>query len=372
LNAIIENRLSRLKKSLSERKIDTFMVSIEENRRYLSGFKGEDTQFDESAGTLFISDSDFILATDSRFVTQAEAEAPLYRVICCKEGLAKQLPDIAGALNTKRLGFESRRISYLQHKKITEEIETAGLSIELVDTEDVVEDFRILKQESEIEAIRDALSIAESVFEEFSGTISPGMTEKEAAWEFEKRMREAGADALSFPTIVASGPNSALPHAIPGERKIRKGEPILFDWGVKHNGYCSDISRTLIIGKPDETFKKVFTTVLDAQCKAIDAIGPGIGSKAVDDIARSHIEDMGFKDKFGHGLGHGVGLAIHEPPRLSPLVDKPLEAQMVFTVEPGIYIPGWGGVRLENMAVVRKDGAEILNRLDAGNFLAGG
>ena len=178
---------------------------------------------------------------------------------------------------------------------------------------------------------------------------------------------EKSAVCLSFPAIVASGPNSALPHAIPENRKFKKGEPILFDWGARLNGYCSDISRTFVIGKPDETFTKVFTTVYDAQRMAVDAIKAGVSSKSVDDTARKHIEEKGFKGKFGHGLGHGVGLAIHEPPRIGPLKDTTLEEGMVFTVEPGIYLPGWGGIRLENMVVVRKDHAEVLNNTDCLN-----
>ena len=371
MDNVFKKRIKQLRDSFPESGIDTFMVLVEENRRYLSGFEGEDTQFDESAGALFISDSQCILATDSRFVVQAEHEAPLYEIVCTKEGLSKQLPDILTSLKTIRLGFESRRLSYFQYQQFTEEIASAGLSVEFADFEDMVENFRVLKQEPEIGAIRAALSIAESVFEEYVRIISPGMTEKEVAWELEKRLRESGADALSFPTIVASGPNSALPHAIPGDRKLCQGEPVLFDWGVKRNGYCSDISRTVIIGEPDETFRKVFSTVLEAQRKAIEAVKPGISTKTVDGIARAYIESMGFKDKFGHGLGHGVGLAIHEPPRLSPLSDKPLEPNMVFTVEPGIYLPEWGGVRLENMVVVREEGVEILNRTDPGLFRAG-
>jgi Xaa-Pro aminopeptidase len=188
------------------------------------------------------------------------------------------------------------------------------------------------------------------------------MTEQEAAWNLEKTLREAGAEALSFPVIVAGGPNSAMPHAVPGNRALMAGEPILFDWGVRLNGYCSDISRTLVMGKPDDTFQKVFQTVREAQEMAVAAVKPGIDARSVDAVARSHIEKMGFKDRFGHGLGHGVGLAIHEKPRLSPLSDDVLKPGMICTVEPGIYLPGWGGVRLENMIVVTADGAEVLNK----------
>lgn len=363
MSTTINNRLEKLRKSLSDQNLDALLVLVGENRRYLSGFTGEDSQFDESAGALLISDARLILATDSRYELQAEAEAPLYEIICYKEGLAKSLPEILQALNIKRLGFEPVRMSCFQHNKIVENITNGNLSVALVETENMVEDLRIRKEEAEIEATRKALFIAEAAFRKVAGTLAPGMTEKAAAWAMEKEMREAGADALSFPVIVASGPNSALPHAIPGDRKISEGEPVLFDWGARLNGYCSDTSRTVVIGKPDETFDRVYNTVLDAQRMAIDAIKPGASSKAVDGIARSHIDSMGFEGKFGHGLGHGTGLAIHEAPRLSPLKDTRLDAGMIVTVEPGIYLPGWGGIRIENQVVVKDNGAEILNSL---------
>lgn len=368
LGNIIENRVTATRKSLPCPGIDTLLVLIEENRRYLSGFTGEDSGFDESAGALLISDSRLILATDSRFELQAQQEAPLYDVVCYKEKLSKSLPDLLKALNTRKLGFESNRLSFSQYKFFTEALKDRHMNVELVATENIVEDLRIAKSETEIEKTRNALVIAENAFRRFVQDITPAMTEISAAWAMEKGMRDTGADALSFPTICASGPNSALPHAIPGDRPFQTGEPILFDWGVRLKGYCSDISRTVIIGKPDETFEKVFQTVNDAQRMAIDGIKAGANSKAVDSIARNHIDKKGFRDKFGHGLGHGTGLAIHEQPRLSPLKETTLEAGMIVTVEPGIYLPGWGGIRLENMVVVRENGAEILNTLDDQNF----
>jgi Xaa-Pro aminopeptidase len=174
-------------------------------------------------------------------------------------------------------------------------------------------------------------------------------------------MRESGAESVAFPPIVASGPNAALPHAIPGDRPVGRGEPILFDWGARLNGYCSDISRTIVLGPPDDTFEKVYQVVQDAQSMAIEAMKPGVSTQTVDKIARDHITAKGFGDHFGHGLGHGVGLATHEKPNLSPIRPMNLEVGMVTTVEPGIYIPGWGGVRLENMVVVEPEGAVVLN-----------
>ncbi len=364
MNHIHGKRLEQIRQVISEKELDTFLVLIEENRRYLSGFTGEDTHFDESAGALIITDTGLILATDSRFTLQADREAPLFEIFRYEKGLAKELPDILNSLNTKRIGFESKRISFSQYSDMVEETNAKGLGIEFVPTDGMVEDLRAIKDESEIDKTKKALMIAESAFKDMMNSLKPGMTEKEVAWAMEIKMRAAGADKLSFPTICASGLNSALPHAIPENRKIKADEPVLFDWGVRLSGYCSDTSRTIVLGKPDDTFLKIFQTVRDAQEKAIEAIRPGVSGKTVDEVARSHIENAGYKGKFGHGLGHGTGIAVHEEPRLSPLSTSVLKPGMIVTVEPGIYIADWGGVRIENQVVVREDGAEVLNQLD--------
>ena len=364
MSDIFLNRLEKIRTAMAEKGLDTFLVSIEENRRYLSGFTGEDSQFDETAGMLIMTDKDLILATDSRFTLQARTEAPLFNIYQYQKGLAKELPVILDDVTTKHMGFESKRMSFFQYKEIADEINQKGLSVEMIPTDNMVENLRVIKDETEIEKTRKALRIAENAFSETLNALKPGMTEKEVAWILEVKMREAGADTLSFPTICAAGPNSALPHAIPEDRVIKKGEPLLFDWGVRLNGYCSDTSRTIFIGKPDEKFVLLYETVREAQKRAMDAVKPGKSGIEIDRIARSYIDDMGYKDKFGHGLGHGTGLAVHEGPRLSPLSDATLTPGMIVTVEPGIYIENYGGVRIENQVVVRENGAEILNSLD--------
>jgi len=364
----IENRIKQVRKTFKKLNIDTLLILVEENRRYLSGFTGEDTQFDESSGALLISPDNLILATDSRYDEQAKQEAWRYDIVTYRKGLSNELPKILKSLRTKRLGFESIRVSVLQMNAIKKQLGKNKIRVVLVSTENIVENIRIIKDESEIEQTKKALEVAESAFLKFVPTIKPGMTEKDTAWRLEKKLRESGGDSMSFPVICASGPNSALPHAIPGQRKIKKGEPIIFDFGVKLNGYCSDTTRTVFIGRPDDTFKKVFQTVLDAQQMATEAIKPGKSSKAIDKIARDHIHKMGFKGKFGHSLGHGTGLAVHELPRISPLKDTKLKSGMIFTVEPGIYLPGQGGIRLENMVVVRENSAEVLNKTKPSDF----
>lgn len=365
MSSIIPARISRFREQMVRENLDAFLVLTGENRRYLSGYTGEDTQFDESAGALIITQDALILATDSRFDLQARAEAPLYEVICYQRGLIKEIPGILKRLAARTLGIEGARMSYAQYGKLCRELEDQSLSVEIKDTPHLVETLRLVKDADEMAAIARAMEVAELHFEEFIHQLKPGMKETEAAWALEKRMREAGAQGLSFPVISAFGRNSALPHAIPGDNRIKTGEPLLFDWGARLDGYCSDSTRTIIMGKPDAQFEKIFTIVHDAQKKAIDAIRPGVGSLAIDAMARDHIAKKGFAEYFGHSLGHGVGLAVHEMPSISPMAEKEimLQENMVFTVEPGIYLPDWGGVRLENMVRVTADGVAVFNRL---------
>jgi len=369
LQELIAQRIHKLRQTLAEKSIDALMILIDHNRHYLSGFTAEDTLFDESAGALFIGPETLLLATDSRYTVQAAKEAPQYEIFCYQKGLIPSLPSILPRINARTLGYEHHRVSVKQYEEIAKVLKTDHLEVDLIGLEGMVESQREIKDQSEIDKTKAALALAEKVFTQVIAGLQPGLPEKEIAWALEKGMREAGAEALSFPPIVASGPNSAMPHAIPGNRRLQEGEPLLFDWGARLKGYCSDISRTLIIGHADAQFKTVYQTVKDAQSKAIDAIHAGVHAQAVDRVAREYIEAAGFKDKFGHGLGHGTGLAIHEPPRLGPTLDTILEEGMLCTIEPGIYLPSWGGVRLENMVVVRHDGAEVLNTLGLDNFV---
>lgn len=366
MTSLFQERIQKLRARFSEKGIDALLVLVSENRLYLSGFSAEDHQLDELSGALLITGNDLILATDSRFDLQARQESPLFEVVIYRKGLAVELPVLIQRLGIQKLGFESTRVSVSQYNLIQKENKKAQCDIELIPVENLVEDQRVIKTEDEILRTMAALKLAETSFLDVIGDMQPGMTEKEVAWAMEKKMREGGADSLSFPVIVAAGPNSALPHAVPSDRPIQEGEPVLFDWGARLDGYCSDTSRTVILGKPDETFRNVHRTVLEAQQRAIAAIRAGVSSKQVDAKARDFIDQMGFKGKFGHGLGHGTGLAVHEGPRLSPMKETTLEKGMIVTVEPGIYLPDWGGVRIENQVVVTDHGARVLNELKTG------
>lgn len=366
MNTMIQRRIAAVRQRLIELELDALMVSTQENRYYLSGFDAEDTQFDETAGNLIITDRRLVLATDSRYDLQARTQAVDFEVVRCPSGLDKALPDIVTGLGIRRLGFESVRLSVKAHRRYMEALGNGPAAVELVPTDDLVESLRRIKSEAEIRRTVAALRLAEQAFTAVRPSIQPGMTEKQLAWAMERAMREAGAQGLAFPVIVASGPRSALPHAVPTDRRLARGEPILLDWGVRLDHYCSDTSRTVIIGQADDRFKRVFDTVVAARDMAIAAIRNGASGTQVDKLARDHIHDSGFPDRFGHSLGHGTGLAVHEGPRLSPTRDDRLEAGMIVTVEPGIYIPEWGGVRMENQVVVRSEGAQVLN--DAAPF----
>ncbi|MBT8341278.1 MAG: aminopeptidase P family protein [Desulfatitalea sp.] len=358
-----QTRLNHTRRQMTNKGCDAFLVLIEENRRYLSGFTGEDHQFDETAGALFITSDAQVLVTDTRFETQARNEAPGYRTVIYREGVFKCIAGLAGELNVKHLGFEGARLSVRQHGQMKEAFTSAGLEVTFTAVDNLVEALRQIKSAAEIENTKQALALAEAAFIKTVKTMRPGMTEKQVAWDLERGMREAGADAICFPVIVAAGPNSALPHAIPSDRPIQAGEPILFDWGARLNGYCSDTSRTVIIGPPDDMFLNVHHTVLEAQQHAIAAIKSGVDGKAVDAVARDYIHQNGYAGKFGHGLGHGTGLAVHEAPRLSPIRNCMLQRGMIVTVEPGIYLPEWGGVRIEHQVVVQDPESLVLNRL---------
>lgn len=363
VETVYTHRIQRIRDQLQENDMDTLLVLSDENRRYLSGFTGEDGGYGESAGALFITQNRLVLATDPRFELQAGIEAPMYDVVCYRSGLAGQFVDILSDLKTTRLGFEAGRMTCAQFKRLTETIDGA---VEMRNADSLLNSLRMCKDAGELDAMKQSLALAEDVFEAFlAEDLRPGLTERQAAWMLEKRMREGGAESVSFPVIAAFGDNSALPHAISGDRPLREGEPLLFDWGARMDGYCSDISRSFVLGRADERYKHVHRTVWDARARAIEAVSPGVRARDVDAAARQCIDQAGYGGKFGHGVGHGVGLAIHEPPSVGTTSEAVLAEGMVITIEPGIYLPGWGGVRLEEMVAVASEGASVLNRLDA-------
>ena len=356
--------LVQLLKDSPETGYDGAWIIKPENRRYLSGFQAEDSQFTESSGSLLIHGENRLLITDSRYTLMAESEAAEFNVYTLKKNFVDDIPFFTQNRLLARLGFEEDYLTWDLYRKTAEKFSELSPSVALIPLNGAVEKMREIKEVGEVNALEAAGDMISEILEEVISTLKPGMTEKDVAWRIESLAREAGAEGLSFPSIVASGPNSALPHAVPTNRKIQSKEPIILDAGVRLNGYCSDITRTVFLGEPDPFFKTIYRTVRRAQLAALEQIYPLVKSSHVDVVARNIIADAGFGSYFGHGLGHGVGLATHEGPRLGPRSDALLQSGAVFTVEPGIYVPERGGVRLEEMVVLESDGPRILTRND--------
>jgi Xaa-Pro aminopeptidase len=353
-------RVAKVRERLDHAGLDTLWIIQPENRRYLSGFKAADGQLTESSGSLLITRTASLLVTDSRYTTEAEAEAVGFEVITLKKALAEGLPGLLTGLGTRRLGFEEDHITWGLHHKLANKLRKLSPPVRLVPTRGLVEDLREVKDKEEVRAMEASADLMSDILAEVFRKLKPGITEKKIAWQIEGLAREGGADSLAFPSIVASGPNSALPHAVPTDRKIRAREPITFDVGVKLDGYCCDMTRTLFIDGPVPRLKKIYKTVRKAQLAGLAEVHPGVDSSGPDATAREIIRLAGFGDYFGHALGHGVGLATHERPRLGPENPVKLKEGMVVTVEPGIYVPRLGGVRLEEMVVIEKRGARVL------------
>jgi len=351
------NRLSRLRPLIIQQNLDALLVSKTENYRYLSGFTG-------SSGWLLISDNQAILATDFRYTEQAKKEVPQFNVIQIKGDLNDWLPELASEFGWQKLGFEANSVPFAIYQHVSKAIKTGKFKLELIPTTDLVENLRSIKGKDELELITKAVKLTDTVFARIKSTIKPGITEKEAAWEIEKHLRETGSDGIAFDIIVASGPNSALPHAKPTDKVICANEPVLIDMGAKLDGYYSDFSRTLCFGKPDKMLTEVYNIVLRSQLTAIEGIKTGMTANKADKLARDVIEQAGYGDAFGHGLGHGIGLEVHECPALGPHSPDLLTDGMVFTIEPGIYIPGWGGVRIEDVVSLQEGKARMLTRSD--------
>lgn len=356
--SMMTQRVDRLRKQAlhPNGNVDVAWIIQPENRRYLSGFRATDTQLTESSGSLLISENRAVLVTDSRYTTQAKQEAPHFEVLTIKRDLVEEFPDILKDLGARCVGFESDYLTWGMYQRLSQAFNAMPAKPTLLPLPTVVEEMRETKADEELMTLRAAADLISDIIEAVIAGMRPGMTEKEVAYHIESLAREGGAEDLAFPSIVASGPNSALPHAVSTDRRLNTAEPILLDAGVRLNGYCSDMTRTVFLGEPGDMFKSMYKTVRKAQLAAINAIYPAVKSTDVDRVARHIIEEAGYGAYFGHGLGHGVGLAAHERPRLSPRHPVPLKEGMVVTVEPGIYIPETGGVRLEEMVWVTPTG----------------
>jgi Xaa-Pro aminopeptidase len=364
--SFFSRNLTRLRERLDKLAPDTLWIVRPENRRYLSGFKAPDVQLDESAGYLLITENKSILVTDSRYTTEAEDQVVDTEVVTLKKDFAEALPSLLRRCKTRCLAFEPGYLIWGMHRRISNVLKGRNPRVRFQPLQGLVEKMREIKAPEEIDAMQRASDLMGRILDEVVPRMEPGRTEKEIAWEIEGLAREGGAEGMAFNPIVASGPNGALPHAVPSKRRLRAGEPVVVDVGVRVDGYCCDMTRTIFPGgsPPKGLFKEVYRTVRQAQLAALETVKPGVETTHADGVARDHIREAGYGDYFGHSLGHGVGLAAHEQPRLAPRLPTTLQQGMVVTVEPGIYLPGKGGVRLEEMVVVEKTRARILTRAD--------
>jgi Xaa-Pro aminopeptidase len=343
-------RVERLTKLLPDAGVDVLLVSELANVRYLTGYSG-------SNGLALVGPTTRTFLTDFRYVEQAAEEVhPSFKRVRAErdliDGIAATLP-----ADPVRLGFEDAHVSVRQHRRLREALPDR---VQLVPVTGLVERLRAVKEPEEIDAIRAAAALADASFERLIRDGLVGRTEREVALALEHDMRERGAERPSFETIVAAGPHGALPHASPREVEIRKGDLVVIDWGAELGGYCSDCTRTVAAGEPGDDAREVYELVLEALQAGVNAVVAGASGREVDGVARAVIEAGGHGEQFGHGLGHGVGIEVHEGPRLSQRSSDDLRAGNVITVEPGIYIPRRFGVRIEDLVVATENGCEVL------------
>lgn len=335
------NRLTRLRAAMPEKKMDAVLITGRENVRYFSGFTG-------TAGYLFITEDKQMLVTDFRYLEQAASQAPVFTVVNVTEFNLQ-----AAAKGCRAVGFEDLTIPFARYAKFSEKVK------KMVPLGHLLTNLRSIKDETEVACIRRAAEIADAAFAHIVKWMKAGMTELEVALELEFFMRRAGASGLSFDTIVASGARGSLPHGAPTDKKLENGELVVMDFGCVVDGYCSDMTRTVGIGDVPVQQRAVYDTVLRAQMRVLECIAAGENCARLHRVA-ADIIDAEHPGSFGHALGHGVGLEIHEQPTLSPKSDYPLPAGSVVTVEPGAYLPGICGVRIEDLLFVGADGVENL------------
>ena len=347
------SRVEKLRQRLAKDELDAIFISNGENRRYVSGFVS-------SAGYLLVTQSDAIICTDFRYTELAEQQAPGWRIDRIG-GPSDWLAKLVKEFDIKTLGFESDDMTVSTLERFKKALKENDANPELKPTSGIGVDLRAYKDAGELELLQRAIDIGDQAFEETASQLEVGMTEKEAAWIFEKAVRERGAESISFETIVAIGPNAARPHHATSDSKLVEGQTIVFDCGARYQGYCSDLTRTVVLGEADDEVKRVYDIVLTAQLAAIDMVTAGMTGEECDAIARKIITEAGHENDFGHSLGHGLGLEVHENPGVGPNAKGKLENGMPFTIEPGIYIPGWGGVRIEDVVVLESDKARVLS-----------
>jgi Xaa-Pro aminopeptidase len=348
-------RLARLRALLDAHQLDGMLISRSANKRYFSGLR---LGADEEAtwpGSLFVSRTATAILADSRYTEQAEREAPGWEVILTRGQIQDDLPPLLASHDVVALGMEAAVVSHAEWSALAE----AAPGVELHAVDDELVPLRLIKDAEEVDAIGRACALTDACFDHLVGFVRPGMIERQVAWELESWFRANGADGEAFSPIVLAGPRAAMPHGQPSDALIEPGNVLLIDFGCASDGYRSDMSRTLFIGEVPDKIRRAHDAVRDAQAAAFDALEVGINGQEVDAIARGRIEQAGFPP-YLHGLGHGIGLETHEPPSLRASRPYTLEAGMVFSVEPGIYLPGVTGIRIEDIVVLEEAGPRLL------------
>lgn len=344
-------RVLKLRQAMEERNLRAMLVTSPVNRRYLTGFTG-------SAGYVLITETGSFFLTDFRYMTQASEQAKGFTVIEHAVQVMDTVKELLQGEQISELGFEQDYVTFGTHGTYAEQLEP----IKLVPVSGIIEKLRIIKDEGEIEVMQRAADLADAAFAHVLPLIKPGVTERELDLELEFFMRKHGAASSSFDTIVASGERSAMPHGRASDKVIRENELITFDFGALLDGYCSDLTRTVATGNLQPQLKEIYDIVLEAQLHTLEHIKAGMTGREADALARDIISKYGYGDQFGHSTGHGLGMEVHEAPRLSKLSDDVLRPGMVVTVEPGIYLPGLGGVRIEDDIVIMADGIRVLTK----------
>ncbi|MFP3124486.1 Xaa-Pro peptidase family protein [Ectobacillus funiculus] len=341
-------KLTKLRSMLRQESIDGLLLTNSYNRTYMTGFTG-------TAGVVLLSAERALFITDFRYVEQAQKQAVGYEIVQHTGPITEEVAKRAKELGITKLGFEQDTLTYSEYRMYGDKTEA-----ELVPVSGLVEKLRLIKTDAEIKILKEAAQIADAAFTHILSFIRPGVSELAVSNELEFFMRKQGAAASSFDIIVASGHRSALPHGVASEKLIETGEFVTLDFGAYYKGYCSDITRTIAVGEPSQDLKDIYDVVLEAQLRGLDGIRAGVTGKEADALTRDYITEKGYGQYFGHSTGHGIGLEIHEGPGLSIRSDTVLEPGMAVTVEPGIYIAGLGGVRIEDDVIVTKEGNEIL------------
>lgn len=347
----MEQRLKALREQILKNDCEAFLITYPMNRRYMTGFTG-------SSGFALVTQHEAILITDGRYSTQSKQEAPHWSVILHDESIMETVGEKCRALGITSLAFEAEHLTYQEYLELREQLSQQ----ELIPTTEWIESLRMVKSPEEIQKMQKAAQIVDRTFQKIIQQLRPGITEQEVAFQIEKLMRQFGASGPAFETIVASGERSALPHGLASDKVLEKGDLVLMDFGAYYQGYTSDITRTVVLGTANQKQREIYEIVLSAQKRTIEAIASGRIGKEVDAVARKWIAEHGYDQYFRHATGHGIGMEVHESPALRRSSEEVLKTGMIVTVEPGIYLPYIGGVRIEDDILVTPSGGERLTQ----------